>query len=135
MNLLDKTISKQSTLCIYHYSGFVRPPGFVNNIQSEATHSSIKISWSAPTTSSGELMGVDHYLVSYISGRQETFESSMFVRGSIETDFMVSNLASYTFLFFTIVAELQGMIGPEVCIGISTGNLCRMFAFLEILYN
>ena len=117
---------------IHHLSVFVRPPGFIDNIQSEATHSRIKISWSAPTTSSGELLAVDHYLVSYISVRQETSESFQFVRGSMETDFNMSNLASYTFVLFTIEAVYQGMIGPGVCIGISTGNLYRMLICILI---
>ena len=107
---------------IYHLSGFVKPPGFVDNIQSEAAHSSIKISWSAPTTSSGEVMGVDHYIVSCMSGRQEANEYDNFVKDSRETDFKVSNLDPYTFVFFTIVAVYQGTIGPEVSVGISTGN-------------
>ena len=67
-------------------------------------------------------MIVDHYIVSYMSGRQEANESSKFVKQSVETDFKVSNLDPYTFAFFTIVAERQGAIGPKVCIGISTGN-------------
>ena len=108
---------------VYHLSsGFVRPPGFVDNIQSESTHSNIKISWSAPITSSGEVMGVDRYIVQYTFGQQETNQFALIVRQSEETYLEVSNLNPYTSAFFTIMAEYQDMIGPEVCIGVSTGN-------------
>ena len=67
-------------------------------------------------------MIVDHYLVSYMSGRQEMNEFVNFVRQSVETEFIISDLDPYTFGLFTIVAEYQGKLGPEVCIGLSTGK-------------
>ena len=67
-------------------------------------------------------MVVDHYIVSYMVGEQEATENAKFVRQSGETDFKVYNLIPYTFASFTIAAEYQGTIGPEVSIGISTSN-------------
>ena len=95
------------------------PPGFVRGIQIETTHSSIKVLWSVPTTKTGKVMGVDHYHIYYVCGIQEI---SGLIE-SVETQCEISNLAPLTYTFITINAVDQGKIGPQVFIGISTGNI------------
>ena len=109
-------------------------PGFVDNIRSEATQSKIKISWSAPTTSLGEMMDVDHYYLKYMCVCEGEVGSDFeyFVKERIETEFEVSDLDPCTFTLSMIAAEYQGKIGPEVCIAISTGNICMLPKILYI---
>ena len=110
------------------FSGTITP-GFVGGIHAEATNSSIKLSWTVPTTSAGEVMHVDHYYIKYMTASRKGTESERSIEETVKTELEVSNLDQDTYTLFTIVAELCGRIGPEVCIGISTGKeFCKPIA-------
>ena len=98
-------------------------PRFVSRIQCEAAHSSIKISWSAPTTPTNERMDVDHYFLTYTSGWKETARFEHCVKEAPETKLIVASLDPNTYTLFTIAAEYQGRFGPQSSIGISTSNV------------
>ena len=91
-------------------------PGLVTNARSVATPSSIKISWSAPSTSSDLGLSVDQYFVQY------SFNSSTLLKETKETYFELSHLSPSTFVLFTIRASFQGRIGPGMFIAQSTGK-------------
>ena len=97
-------------------------PGFVGGIHALATQSSIKIYWTIPTTSSGEVMSVDRYYINYLSQLDNAAGFDYNVEETVETEYEVSDLSPNTYSFFTIEAEYQGKTGPEVSIGTSTGN-------------
>lgn len=87
----------------------------VTDIRSTATQSSIRISWSAPNTSVSQEMLVDAYYVQYTIGLETSVEEIH------ETEFMLADLSMFTYVLFSIRAEFQGRLGPEVYIGQSTG--------------
>ena len=101
-------------------------PRFVSGIQSEATQSSIKISWSTPITYTNEIMGVDHYFITYTSGWEEMAKLEHCVKEAADTQLIVAHLDPNTYTLFTIAAEFQGRFGPQVSIGISTSNVCML---------
>ena len=93
-------------------------PEFVSSIHSEATQSSIRISWSPPTTSNScQPIYVDKYHIQYIIG------SMLFSRETMETEFELNQLPPNTYVCFTVRAEYQGRFGLGVFIGHSTGEL------------
>ena len=67
-------------------------------------------------------MDVDHYYINYMSASGKVTESEWFVEETVKTEFEISYLDQYTYIFFRVVAELQGRFGPKVCIGLSTGK-------------
>ena len=99
-----------------------RAPGFIDDIQSEATQSTVKISWSAPTTRTGQVMDVDHYYITHMFESEERNGRTLIIKKSGENKLELCNLKPYTDSLFTIMAEYQGKFGPQVTIGISTGN-------------
>ena len=103
----------------YNYPLCIVIPRFVRGIQVQATHSSIKVSWSVPTTRAGAVMDGSHYYVKYTYGLQQTTG----VIETVQTQFELTNLGAYTSTFFTITAVYQEIMGPPVFVGISTGNL------------
>ena len=103
----------------YYYPLYIVKPRFVRGIQVQATHSSIKVSWSVPTTRAGAVMDGSHYNVEYTFGLEQTTS----VIETIQTQFELSNLGPYTNILFTITAVYQEIMGPPVFVGISTGNL------------
>ena len=64
-------------------------------------------------------MGDYHYYVYYLY----EFQGMNGVIKTLETQFHLSNLAEHTYTFFTINAVHQEIIGPQVFIAISTGNV------------
>ena len=98
-------------------------PRFVNNILCETTQSSTKLSWSAPTTRTGEIMNVDRYFITYQCGWDETVQFHHVAMENVPTQFELANFNPNTYALFTIAAEYQGRIGPTVSIGIFTGKL------------
>ena len=94
-------------------------PRFVNGIQVQATHSSVKVSWSVPTTRAGTEMNGSHYYVKYTHGLLQITG----VLNIVQTQFELSNLDPYTWIFFTIAAVYQEITGPHVFGKIFTGNL------------
>ena len=95
----------------------------VDNIRSISSHSTVKISWSAPTTRTGELMDVEQYFITVLSELNDGYGNIVFVVETNQTEIEVSNFKPQTNAFFTIVAEYQGKCGPKVTIGILTGNI------------
>ena len=93
-------------------------PGFVRDIQVGATQSTINISWSVPITSTGNVMAVHHYSTYYVYGKNNTVGANEIA----ETQYEISNLEPCTFTFIMIAAVYQGIYGPNVCIGLSTGT-------------
>ena len=63
-------------------------------------------------------MDGSHYYVKYTYGLQQTTE----LIETLQTHFELSNLDPNTFTFFSITAVYQEIIGPQVFVGISTGN-------------
>ena len=100
----------------------MKTPGFVDNIQLKVTQSIIKISWSAPTTKTGEVMEVDLYYIKCTCRLNEKTKIDLFHVKTKKTEIEVSKTNSYIDAFFTVVAEYQGKIGPEVMIGIYIGK-------------
>ena len=64
-------------------------------------------------------MAVDHYSIDYIYGLEQTVGRTE----TAETHFELLNLDLKIFTFTFIVAVNQGMFGPQVCVGISTGTV------------
>ena len=93
-------------------------PGFVRDIQVGATQSSINISWSVPTTSTGNVMAVHHYYIYYVYGKNNTLGTNEIA----ETQYEISNLEPCTFIFIMIAAVYQEIYGPTVSIRLSTGK-------------
>ena len=88
--------------------------------------------WSAPTFVSGQKMCVDFYYVLY-SFESETMCVTL---EATESEFTVSKLTPFTFIFFTIRAECKGRLGPEVFIGHSTGNgIQGGIMYLNVYYH
>ena len=85
--------------------------------------STIKISWSAPTTETGEVMDVDYYHIKCLLRLNEKTKIELFCTKVTKTEIELSKLNSYIDALFTVVAEYQGRIGPEVIIGITMGNI------------
>ena len=108
-------------------------PRFVNDILCLTTPSSTKVSWSAPTTRTGQIMNVDSYLITYQCGDDETVGFCHPAMENVPSQFVLANFYPKTYTLFTIVAEYQGMIGPKVSIGIFTGNChIRIHKYIEI---
>ena len=103
----------------YGYPFCTVKPRFVSGIRAQATYSSIKISWSAPTTKAGAEMDCSHYYLKYTCGLQQTSG----VVETVQTEFELSNLDPHTWTFFTIAAVYQEITGPHVLVEVSTGNL------------
>ena len=103
----------------------MKTPGFVSRIQAEATQTSIRITWAPPTctTYTNESMDVDQYYVTYTSGWYENSRFEQCVKEAAETEFEVACLEPNTYTLFTIAAQYQGRLGPQVSIGISTSNV------------
>ena len=91
-------------------------PGPVTKIQSKATFSSIKVSWSAPTHATEKELCVDYYYVQYSFGLDYRMAEA------VEFEFELTHLEPFTAVSFKIRAECQGRLGPEVLIEHSTGN-------------
>ena len=98
-------------------------PRFVNNILCETTYSNTKLSWSAPTTSTGDIMNVDGYFIAYQRGWDETVLFHHPATENVPTQFEIANLYPKTYTLFTIAAEYQGKVGPKVSVKIFTGNV------------
>ena len=96
-------------------------PGPVTKIQSKATFSSIKVSWSAPTHATGKEICVDYYYVQYSFGNSFGLDYEM--AEAVDLEFELTQLKPFTFVSFKVRAECQGRLGPEVLIGHSTGNI------------
>ena len=94
-------------------------PGFVRGIQVDATHSRIKISWSLPTANTDAVISDFHYYIYYLYVLKEIDG----VTETLETQFELSSLEPHTYIFFAINAVYQEISGPQVFIGISTGNV------------
>ena len=103
----------------YYYPLYIVKPRFVRGIQVQATHSSIKISWSVPTTRAGAVMDGSHYYIEYTYGLEQT--TGVIV--TVQTQFELPNLDPNTYTLFTITAVYQEIMGPPVFVGILTGNL------------
>ena len=110
---------------MYFDSG-VTTPRFVNRIQSEVTQSSVKVSWSPPTTFTNEVIDVHHYYITYTMGWGETSRFDQLLLEPAETEFEVTSLEPNTYTLITIAAEFQGRFGPQVSIGISTSKGCML---------
>ena len=91
-------------------------PRRVTKIQSKATFSSIKVTWSAPTPATGKGLCVDCYYVQY------SFELEYKFAETVDLEFELTHLEPFTSVSFKIRAECQGRLGPEVHIAHSTGN-------------
>ena len=102
----------------------MRTPGFVDQLQSKATLSTIKISWNAPTTRTHKVMDVDHYIIKCRYRFNQATTDAPFSIKTTETRLNLSTVNQYTDMFLTIAAVFQGRIGPEVMIVICTGNDC-----------
>ena len=74
------------------------------------------ITWTAPTMSSGQEMFVDFYIVQYSFGTESCMKETL------ETEFELLNLTSFTFTLFNIRANYQGRLGQEVFIGQTTSK-------------
>ena len=93
--------------------------GFVNNIRSIATRSTITVSWSPPHLSHDQLFYLPTYLVQYRIDSDFHFEEYI-----DDTVIVLTGLRPSTFVLFQIMPEYQGIIGPAVSIGQATGNHC-----------
>ena len=80
------------------------------------------ISWSAPTTRTGDVMDVDHYVINCRSRLNDTSTITPFSTKTLETSMEVFNVNQNTDVFFTIAAVTQGIVGPEAMIGIFSGK-------------
>ena len=74
-------------------------------------------------TKTGEVMDVDHYYIKCTCRLNKTTTIDLLFTKTTRTEIEVSKLNSYIDAFFTVAAEYQGKIGPEVVIGIHIGNV------------
>ena len=75
-------------------------------------------------------MAVLYYNIYYIYGLQQAAG----VTETTETQFELSNLGPHIYTFSAISAVYQGTTGPQVCVGMSTGNLCLCnFIYLHVI--
>ena len=85
--------------------------------------STIKVTWTAPTTRTGEVIPVDHYCIKIRPRYDKKNKTTSIVMKTLKTEIEIVNINQYTEsdMILTIAAESQGRIGPEVTIGISKG--------------